>query len=44
MYFNKGLFFATLTVALYTCTICDAAKLTSNIDNQNAINKRQQNM
>ena len=41
MYFKKGLFFATLTVALYT--ICDAAKLASTIDNQNAINKFQQN-
>ena len=41
MYFNKGLFFATLAVALYTT--CDSAKLTSTIDNQNTINKRQQN-
>ena len=41
MYFNKSLFFATLTVTLYK--ICNAAKLASNIDNQNAIHKLQQN-
>ena len=41
MYFNKVLFFVTLTVTLYK--ICNAAKLAFNIDNQNAINKLQQN-
>ena len=41
MYLNKIWFFAILAVALYK--LCNAAKLTSNIDNQNTINKLQQN-
>ena len=41
MNINKVLAFVTLAVVLYN--VCNAARLTTNIDYQNTINKLQQN-